>query len=62
MKRLSCPQLGHKRFDVTEHPVLFFRVRPYPYLIIYRAKIPLEMLAVLHGKRNISRLLQNRIP
>ena len=57
----ATPSLGHKRFDLTEHPVLFFRVRPYSYLIIYRSKAPLEIVAVLHGKREIAELLQDRI-
>jgi plasmid stabilization system protein ParE len=53
--------LGHKRFDLTEQSVLFFRVRPYSYLVIYRPRTPLEVVAVLHGKRNLASLLQDRI-
>jgi plasmid stabilization system protein ParE len=59
---VKTPGLGHKRFDLTDHPVLFFRVRPYSYLIVYQPKIPLEIVAVLHGKRNITELLQDRLP
>jgi plasmid stabilization system protein ParE len=59
---VKTPGLGHKRLDLTEHSVLFFRVRPYSYLIIYRPKTPLEIVAVLHGRRNIAELLQDRIP
>ena len=59
---VKTPGLGHKRLDLTEHSVLFFRVRPYSYLIVYRLKTPLEIVAVLHGKRNIAELLQDRIP
>jgi len=55
------PGLGHKRPDITEHPVLFFRVRPFSYLIVYRTKSKLEIVAVLHGKRNIAELLQGRM-
>jgi len=58
---VAIPDMGHKRSDLTEHPVRFFRVRPYSYLIVYKSKIPLEVVAVLHGKRNIAELLQNRI-
>jgi len=58
----KSPGLGHKRFDITEHPVLFFRVRPFSYLIVYRTKSKLEIVAVLHGKRNIAELLQGRMP
>ena len=59
---VKMPSLGHKRFDLTEHPVLFFRVRPYSYMIVYRPQTPLQIVAVLHGKRNIAALLQDRIP
>jgi plasmid stabilization system protein ParE len=58
---VKTPGLGHKRFDLTQHPVLFFRVRPYSYSIVYRTKTPLEIVAVLHGKRDIAKLLQGRI-
>ena len=56
------PGLRHRRSDITKHPLLFFPVRPYSYLIIYRSKRPLEIVAVLHGKRNITELLHERIP
>lgn len=56
------PGLGHQRPDLTQHPLLFFRVRPYSYLIVYREKNPLEIVAVLHGKRDITELLHDRIP
>jgi plasmid stabilization system protein ParE len=59
---VKTPGLGHKRADLTKHAVLFFRVRPYSYLVVYRARTPLEIVAVLHGKRNIAELLPNRIP
>lgn len=58
---VKTPTLGHKRLDLTEHPVLFFRVRPFSYLIVYRVKTPLEVVAVLHGKRDVAELLQDRI-
>jgi toxin ParE1/3/4 len=58
----ATPGLGHKRIDLTEHSVLFFRVRPYSYLVVYRVRTALEFVAVLHGKRNITELLQDRIP
>jgi plasmid stabilization system protein ParE len=59
---VKTPGLGHKRSDLIQHSVLFFRVRPYSYLIVYRPKTPLEIVAVLHGRRNIAELLQDRIP
>ncbi|HYL76950.1 MAG TPA: type II toxin-antitoxin system RelE/ParE family toxin [Bryobacteraceae bacterium] len=50
------PRIGHKRSDLTSHPVLFFTV--YSYMIVYRPFTPLEISRVLHGKRNLKRLLQ----
>jgi plasmid stabilization system protein ParE len=58
---VRTPGLGHKRSDLTPHPVLFFRVQPYSYLIVYQFKTLLEIVAVLHGRRNITELLQDRI-
>ena len=50
------PYLGHRREDLTEQPVLFWPVRSY--FIIYRPETtPLEIVRVLHGARDIPRLL-----
>jgi len=54
------PGLGHKRQDLTSIPVLFYRAYPYQYLIIYRRKTPLEIVALLHAKRNMKKILKNR--
>lgn len=54
------PGLGHKRHDLTNLGVLFYRAFPYPYMIIYRQKAPLEIVGVLHGMRNVKRILQDR--
>jgi plasmid stabilization system protein ParE len=48
--------LGHKRSDLTSHPVLFFAV--YSYMIVYRPRTPLEIARVLHGKRDLKRILE----
>ncbi len=56
----KSPGLGHKRQDLTSIPVLFYRAFPYPYLIIYRLKTPLEIVALLHAKRNVKNILKNR--
>jgi antitoxin ParD1/3/4/toxin ParE1/3/4 len=50
------PRLGHQRADLTSYPVLFFTV--YSYLIVYRPHAPLEIARVLHGKRDVKRLLR----
>lgn len=55
----EMPSKGHRREDLTKRPALFWPVRPY--LIIYRAgSQPLEIAAVLHGKRNIRKILRAR--
>jgi plasmid stabilization system protein ParE len=55
----AMPAKGHRREDLTNQPVLFWPVRSFQ--IIYRPKSrPLEIIAVLHGKRNIKRVLRKR--
>lgn len=55
----KMPGKGHRREDLTKRPVLFWPVRSY--LIIYRSGTrPLEVIAVLHGKRNIRSILRDR--
>ena len=54
------PGLGHKRQDLTSIPVLFYRAFPYQYLIIYRLRMPLEIVGLLHGKRNVKKILRSR--
>ncbi len=44
------PHLGHRRADLTGFPVLFFRVRPHSYMIVYKAEAQVEIVGVLHGK------------
>ena len=54
------PGLGHQRPDLTDFPVLFRRAFPYQYLIIYRRRNPLEIVAILHGKRDVRGILEGR--
>ncbi|MEX2301706.1 MAG: type II toxin-antitoxin system RelE/ParE family toxin [Bryobacterales bacterium] len=56
------PGLGHKREDLTAFPVLFFRAFPYQYMVIYRAETPLQIVGVLHARRDMKKLLQHRRP
>jgi plasmid stabilization system protein ParE len=49
------PGLGHKRSDLTSHAVLFFTV--YSYMIVYRVEARLEIVRVLHGRRNVRQIL-----
>ncbi|HEY3742314.1 MAG TPA: type II toxin-antitoxin system RelE/ParE family toxin [Bryobacteraceae bacterium] len=56
----GTPGGGHSRKDLTSEDVRFFPV--YSYLIVYRARtIPLEVVAILHGGRELKRLLKTRL-
>ena len=55
----NFPGKGHRRPDLTMRDVFFFRV--YQYMIVYRQANVVEIVAVLHGKRNVARLLRSRI-
>jgi plasmid stabilization system protein ParE len=56
----KTPGMGHTRQDLTKRPVLFWPVRSY--LIIYRSGVQtLEIVAVLHGKRNLKQILRGRL-
>jgi toxin ParE1/3/4 len=52
------PRIGHTRADLTSHSVLFFTV--YSYMIVYRPRTPLEIARVLHGKRDLRRILRTQ--
>ena len=54
------PGAGHWRKNLTEKAVKFFPV--YSYLIVYRADIrPLQVVSILHGRRDVERILQQRL-
>lgn len=54
---VKTPGMGHYRSDLVAEPLRFWRVRDY--LIIYRSeKRPLEIVRVLHGKRDVQALLE----
>ena len=55
---------GHIRPDLTTRPLCFWTLHRYPnYTIVYRPDtVPLQIVAVLHGKRNIRRVLKERHP
>jgi len=53
------PGAGHRRKDLTDSSVRFFPV--YSYLIVYRPETkPLQVVAILHGRREVERILQKR--
>lgn len=54
----ETPELGHRREDLTDRPVKFWRV--FSCLIVYDpASEPLTVLAVLHGARDIENILKD---
>ena len=53
------PGQGHRRTDYTQADVLFFPI--YSYLIAYRARTdPLQVLAIVHGARDVQKVLKRR--
>lgn len=54
------PGLGHVRKDLTTENVKFFPV--YAYLVVYRPESkPVQVVAVIHGRRDVERLLPERM-
>jgi plasmid stabilization system protein ParE len=53
------PLLGSRRSDITPLPVRFWPVTRFPnFIVVYRPESkPLQIVAVLHGMRNIKALL-----
>ena len=58
----ESPMRGHMRPDLTIRSLRFWTLTRYPnYAVVYRAETsPLQIVAVLHGKRDIRRLLRRR--
>ncbi len=58
----EAPLRGHSRPDLTTRPLRFWTLTRYPnYTLVYRPQTaPLQVVAVLHGKRNMRRILQQR--
>jgi plasmid stabilization system protein ParE len=56
------PRMGTKRQDVTMLPVRFWTITKFPnYVIVYRPETkPLQVVAVLHGKRDLQDVLEER--
>jgi antitoxin ParD1/3/4/toxin ParE1/3/4 len=54
------PGIGHWRRDLTDQRVKFYPV--YSYLIIFRPDTkPLQIVAILHGRRDVAQLLKGRV-
>jgi plasmid stabilization system protein ParE len=56
------PLVGSKRRDITPLAVRFWTVTRFPnYVIVYRPEtVPLQIVAVLHGRRDLKRILEGR--
>ena len=56
----GTPGAGHWRRDLTSSQVRF--VAAYSYLIVYRPEtVPLQVVAILHGKRDVARIRAERL-
>ena len=54
------PGIGHIREDLSAYPVLYWPVGSY--LVIYRTqRMPIEVVAVTRGSRDIPAFLQSRL-
>lgn len=58
----QTPLIGQLRKNLTRLPVRFWTVQPFPnYVLVYRPDAkPLEIIRILHGKRNIQGILGAR--
>jgi plasmid stabilization system protein ParE len=58
----EAPMRAHSRPDLTTRSLRFWTLTRYPnYTIVYRPETaPLQVVAVLHGKRNTRRILKQR--
>ncbi len=56
------PRMGTKRLDITSLPVRFWTLTKFPnYVIVYRPDtLPTQVVAVLHGRRNLKEILETR--
>jgi plasmid stabilization system protein ParE len=58
----EAPMRGHSRSDLTDKELRFWTLTRYPnYSVVYRPDtLPVQVVAVMHGKRNVSRALRQR--
>ena len=52
----QMPGIGHRRNDLTTLDVLFRSL--YSYLIVYQDSQPVTVVRVIHGKRDVNRVLE----
>ena len=59
MRRIAeRPGIGRRREDLSDEPLRFHPV--WSYLVIYRETDPVEIVRVLHGARDVVRILGRR--
>lgn len=58
----EAPLRGHPRPDLTTRSLRFWTLTRYPnYTVVYRPDTaPLQVVAILHGKRNSRHILRQR--
>ena len=58
----EAPLRGHSRPDLTTRSLRFWTLTRYPnYTLVYRPQtVPLQVVAVVHGRRNIQHILKHR--
>ena len=58
----QAPLSGQMRKNLTNSPVRFWTVQRFPnYVLVYRPDTsPLQVIRILHGKRNIQGILSGR--
>jgi len=56
----SSPLAGQTRKDLTHLPVRFWVVHPYPnYMLVYDPESrPVQIIRILHGARDLPRMLR----
>jgi plasmid stabilization system protein ParE len=62
LRLAQYPRMGTKRKDITHLPVRFWSATKFPnYVVIYRPEtVPLQVIAILHGKRDLKQTLEGR--
>lgn len=53
------PELGHVREDLQVPSLRFWPVGPY--LVVYLAKKPIEVVAIVHGARDVPSVVNRRL-
>jgi plasmid stabilization system protein ParE len=58
----NYPRVGTRRRDITMLPVRFWTITKFPnYVIVYRPETtPLQVVAILHGRRDLKEVLERR--